>query len=512
MTPRALIAAALILVWAAPAKAQQSPPADVLWHRALVLLAQDDEGADEALSRACEAGSLPACLRGADRALAADDLDTALDLLQQAHDIDPEDQQIRLGVARLMAAIGNYLWAIRELRALEQEGVPVGFELGYCLYQLEQYDEAVERLTVAARSDDDQAQTAALYAAAALESLERFDEARAMAELAAGATGDPDVADAGRALIDALRRATSDRVAISVFGSLAAGYDSNPVFAPNETPLEVDALRLWLRAGLLTEPLGRDWWVLGGQLSFAREQTLTSGFGALPFPVDLTSLRAQLYARFNFDVGVVPSELRISYRYAIRILDGGDPLPEEDIYVYSEAHTGNLSFSLALTPRFITRLRVESGWNAYHLRTRTGAPLDVAVGQNVFLLDGQLKIYGEAGLSFDFTRGERYDRQGLIMSLAGSYLTPLWDIELILSWGYRWSIYPESFGDAAFDKLRYDIRRIDSRHSLSVELGREFLERHLRVTLRYRFTDAESTIRSYDYSRHILSLEVTGGF
>ena len=35
-----------------------------------------------------------------------------------------------------MARLGNYMWAIRELQALQQEGHDVDFELGYCMYQL----------------------------------------------------------------------------------------------------------------------------------------------------------------------------------------------------------------------------------------------------------------------------------------------------------------------------------------------------------------------------------------
>ncbi len=509
MTTRAQVVTVLLVLWAARAGAQETPEAELLWNHALVLLAQGDDGADEALYEACEAESLAACLRGAALAIEAEDLITAQEYLQAALEVAPEDRDIHLSLARVMAANGNYMWAIRELRALEQQGEEVAFELGFCLHQLEQHEQAAERLVDAAANDDDEAGISALYAAASLETLGRLEEARIMAELASDAEEDPTVVEAGRALRDALRRSAGQpRVPITGFATLSTLYDSNPVMSPDEPPSGTDGFRLRFQLGLLGEPLGGSWWAIGARLTGSRDQSFTE----LVRPYDFTSVRAGAHVRFNYEIGI-PNEFRIAYRYGIGMLDGGQGVEEDDFYVYNESHMGIFTYSVLPSPNFVTRLRLETGWVGFHRLARSGVPLKVVLGQSAFLFDGTLKLYFEAGITAAWTEGEQYDRRGITMSLAAAYLTPLWDLEVILNWMYRWSHYPYSTGvGISFDYTRPNLRRRDSVTTLMLEVGRNFLDDHLRVGVRYRVSDNDSSIGAYDYLRHVVSLDITGGF
>lgn len=498
---------ALILLLPSSSSAQ-SVPSDVLFARALVLQARGDEGARDMMVQACEAGSARACLNAASRAQESEDLDMVEEYLHLAHEADPDDADIRLALARLMASRGNYMWAVRELQALEQDGHDVAFELGYCLYQLELDERAVESLERSAQGEGELAPMAALYAAAAHERLGQFEEARLMAERAAELEGQPEVGEAARVMRRELRRrSSSDRVLFAGYATLSGGYDSNPVLGPDEAPSGEGGGRLWFRAGMFGEPLGGNFWAIGGRISASRDQS----FDPVARPFDYTSLQVSAHARFNYRLGI-PNEIRIGYRYGIGWLDGGQGVEEDDIYAYSESHLGELTYSLAATDRLTTRIRASTGWMVYHNRARTGVPLTVGLGQSATFLDGHLKLYGEVGTRGAWTRSPQYHRTGFSLSLALSYLTPLWDLELVTAWSYQWSRYYNSSGvEFSFDYTQPELRRRDSVNALTVEIGRNFVDNHLRVAVRYRLTHAASTIVTYDYTRHTIELALTGG-
>jgi hypothetical protein len=208
---------------------------------------------------------------------------------------------------------------------------------------------------------------------------------------------------------------------------------------------------------------------------------------------------------------VVPQELRLAYRYSIAMLDGGQGVETDDFYVYSEQHAGRLTYSLTPSPVVTTRLRVESGWSGYYNLARSGVPLDIALGVGLTLFDSALKLYIEAGFLTAWTNGPQYNRTGFAVSAAGAYLTPLWDLELVLSAGLRYVNYPDSTGiTLSFDYTDPDLARRDIVTSVSVELGRGFLEDRLRVAVQYRFTDSASTIGIFTYDRHNVMLVVGG--
>lgn len=487
---------------------QSPPPPEVLLARALVLQARGEAGAEDVMAQACEAGSARACLHAASRALDADDLEMAEEYLHLAHEADPEDEGIRLYLARFMASQGNFMWAVRELQALEQAGHDVAFELGYCLYELELDERAVESLEASAQSDSQQAPIAALYAAAAHERLGQFEEARLMAERAGEFESQPDVDEAARVMRRELRRrSSSDRVLFAGYATLAGGYDSNPVLGPDEAPIGEGGGRLWLRARVFGEPLGGSFWALGGRIAISRDQS----FDPVSRPFDYTSLQASAHARFTYRAGI-PNELRLGYRFGIGWLDGGQGVEEDDIYAYSESHLGELTYSFAATDRLTTRIRASTGWTVYHNMARTGVPLTAGLGQSATFLDGHLKIYGEIGARAAWTRSPQYDRAGFSLSFALSYLTPLWDLELVTAWSYQWSRYNNSTGvQFSFDYTQPELHRRDSVNALTLEIGRNFLDDHLRVAVRYRLTHAVSTIVTYDYTRHTIELALTGG-
>ncbi len=502
----------LLLCGVHVAAAQSSPEAQILWQQALVLLARNEQGeqrGQQLLKQACEAGCWPACMQAASICLDEDDLESAEELLRSAQAIAPHDPEGRLALARVMAARGNMMWAFRALQALEREGHDVSFELGYCLHELDMHEQAAAALAQSAMKEDEDSHMAALYAAVSLEELDRFDEAETMAERASRAEHAPNVVAAASSLQQALRRYSGfERVILSGFATVAGGYDSNPIMAPDEAPTYADGARLWLVAGLWSEPVGGSFFTLGARLSASRDQS----FDIQARPFDYTAATARIYSIFRYNFGV-PNEVRLSYRYAIGLLDGGPGVEENQLYAYSESHVGALSYSLALSDIFTTRLRVETGWNIYHNRARTGVPLRLAVGQSTFLLSGRLKIYGEAGVQKLWARSPKYERSAALVNAAISYLTGWWDLELMVAWSYQWSFYTDSRGaDFSFDYTRPDVRRKDSSNVLSFDVGRNFLDRHLRLALRYRFTDSSSSIATYDYSRHAILLGVTGGF
>lgn len=469
MNLRVICPFVLALIWASSAYAQQSPHADLLWHRALVLQARGDDQAEAVLVQACEAGSVQACLQSAATALTDEDRETAQDFLRTAGDVEPEDQEVRRALARLMAAQGNLIWATRDLMAMDQEGLEVEFELGYCLHELNQHERAVEHLVRAAEGGDE-APMAALYSAASLQALGREDQARSMVEKAAELGTGTEVEDAAQSMRDAFRGAAdSSRVMVAGFATLAAGYDSNPVLTPDDRPAQAGGARLWFRGAVLGEPLGGSFWAIGGSAAVSRDQS----FAETIRPFDFTSVRAQPHVRFNYGERV-PTELRLAYRYGIGMLDGGQGVEVDEFYVYNEGHTGTLSYSLSVSPRFPTRLSVESGWSAFYNLARSGVPLNVVLGQSAYLLDGHLKLYAEAGFHAAWTRGPQYDRMGVSVSLAGAYLSPWWDLELIAGWSYRWMLYPKSGGvGISFDYTDPELRRGDSVNGVFLELGRD---------------------------------------
>lgn len=491
--------------WAGAARAQDDPHGELLWERALVLEARGDAEARTAFEAACEAASAEACQRLASEAVATSDFEGAEEWLQLAHEADPDDPEIRLALALVIARLGNCAFAMQELAALERAGRDVDFELGYCLHETGQHEQAAERLTrVAPRSG-----LAALYAASSLEGLGRDEEAVAEARLAAGRVDEPEVAAAGRELETALRRriAAEDRTAISVWGTVAGGYDSNPTLGPDEAPSGAPGPRLRFEGGLLTEPLGGAAWTVGGRVSLSRDQSFFDEARAF----DFTAVQGRAHARFVFGDDRA-HELQVAYQYSIGLLDGGQGVEEDALYVFTESHLGVLGYGLDLTESVTLRLRATAGWSAYHNLARSGAPLRGGLGVSSILLDGRLKLYAEVGVAAAWTRSPRYDRVGPTALVAAAWLTPLWDLELVASWTLSWSHYLHSTGvEFAFDYARPDVRRSDVVDSLSVEVGRSFLDDHLRVAVRYHLTDSWSTIETYDYQRHVVDLAITGG-
>jgi hypothetical protein len=382
----------------------------------------------------------------------------------------------------------------------------VELDLGYCLHQLEQHEQAVERLTKVS----DRSAMAALYAAASLERLGRDEEAVAAARLAARGTDDPEAAAAGEELAAALRRrvAAAGRTTIAAWLTLSGGYDSNPTLGPDEAPSDAPGPRLRFDGGLLTEPLGGTWWTLGGRVAASRDQSFTDEVRAF----DFTSIQGRAHARFSFGAAR-PQEIQVAYQYSIGLLDGGQGVEEDELYAFTESHLGVLGYGLDLSESVALRLRATTGWSAYHNRARSGVPLRAGVGVSLILLDGRLKLYAEAGAGAAWTRSPKYDRIGPTALVAAAWLTPLWDLELVASWTLSWSHYLHATGvQLGFDYARPDVRRSDVVDTLSLELGRSFLDDHLRVAVRYRLTDSWSTIETYDYTRHVVDLAITGGF
>ena len=492
------------------AHAEQATPADVLWHRAMVDAARGEGDPRAATDRACDAGSPAACLSGAADAVEAGDLEHAEDLLRAGRDAAPEDPDLRLALARVMAARGNHHWAARELQALEAEGAPVAFELGLCMFLLGLYEEAAETLTRAADAGGDNAGMAALYAAAALDRLERREEAERMARLAARTEGDPELAAAGGDYLRVLRggRAAAERVLVRAWATVSGGYDSNPVLGPDDAPTHAGGARLWFRAGVAGEPLGGAFWALGGVVAASRDQS----FEASARPFDYTSVRAQAAARFFWGLDA-PQEVSVGYRFAIGLLDGGPGVERDELYAYNESHLAAASYSLRLSPALLTRFRASTGWSIFHNRARTGVPLDLGVGESVILLDGRLKLYLEGGFRAAWTRSPKYDRAGPTVLLAASWLTPWWGLEVLGTWSLAWTLYPHSSGvEHGFDYARPELRRRDMVNGLALGLGRALLDGHVRLALQYRLTDSASSIAGFDYTRHVAELAVTGGY
>lgn len=498
-----------VLVSASGAWAEESSRGDILYRGALALQARSEaEEASAAFERACQARSAEACLRLVSAALDAGDDERAEEYLHMAREAAPEDGEIRLALARTMARLGNYMWAIRELQALQQEGHDVDFELGYCMFQLEQHEQAAELLMRASDSGPARG-VSALYAASALERLEQGEEAARLARRAADSGDDPEVARAGVELLRALRGGmVAERVPFAIDGVVSLSYDSNPVLGPDDAPSNAGGPRLGFQLGLLTEPLGGDSWRLGGRIFFARDQSFTEQARSF----DLTSAQGALFGRFFFGLDH-PQEIRVDYQYGLNVLDGGPAVEEDDIYLFNESHSGTLAYSIRAGALSVTRLRVRSGWSAYHNRARSHVPLEAAVGESLFFLDNALKVYIEAGLRAGWARSPQYDLLGPTALVAGAYMTPLWDLELLVSYSYRWTAYPDSTGVAyAFDYTSPNLRREDSQHNLTVELGRSFLERHLRIGVRYHLMDSASTIDVYDYTRHVAEIFIGGGY
>lgn len=511
MSPRrgaGLVTAGLLAALLPSRASAEEAPAEILWQQALVARARGEAAAGQLFDRACEAGSASACLDGAAAALEAGDSILTEELLRMAREAEPGSVEIRLDVARIMAAQGNLLWAARELQALEAEGQDVSFELGYCMHELGMHDQAAEHLERAAAGDEEPG-LAALYAAASLEAEGRREEALRMARLAAR---DPDeaTARAAEAFASALRggMAAEERTVISAWGSLSAGYDSNPVVGSDDAPTHAAGPRMWLRAWAWGEPLGGPGWALGARVAVSRDQSF---FGESR-PFDFTSFLGQVHGRFSFG-SVVPQELTVGYHYGVGLLDGGQGVEEDDLYAYNESHLGALAYSLSLPYGLTTRLRAQSGWSVYRNRARTGAPLQVAVGQGFVALDDHLKVYVEGGLRATWARSPQWDYAGPSLLVAASFLSPLWDLELVASYGLTWSLYPGSSGvNFAFDYTQPLLRRRDVMSAVMVELGRSFLDGHLRVAVRYRLTDSVSTIETYDYTRHVAELAISGGY
>lgn len=497
----------MVLAVSATSSAQGSAAGEILFQRALVAQSRGEDPM-ALLTEACDAESLQACLQGAGLALERDDLEVAEEMLRVARDLDGDDLEVRRSLNRLLAARGNLMWAARDLQAMEREGEEVGFELGYTLHALGQHEQALERLERVSRDESAEEQAmAALYSTVSLVELERPDEAVEMARLAVDSDGPDAVVEAARTLRSQLRGVrTGDRVLVGGSLSLAAGYDSNPVLSPDDLPAGVGAFRLWLRAGVYGEPLGGSHWALGGRIAATRDQS----FNEEARPFDLTTVGAELQGRFTFG-DAVPQELRLAYRYSIAMLDGGQGVENDELYVYNEQHAGRLIYSITPSPMVVTRLRVESGWSGFYNLARSGVPLDITLGLGLTFLESRLKLYAEAGFLSAWTNGPQYERRGFAVSLAGAFLTSWWELELVLSWGLRFVSYPESTGiTLAFDYTQPDLARRDVVDTVSVEIGRSFLENRLRLALRYRFMDSASSIDIFTYDRHSVML-VLGG-
>ncbi len=449
----------------------------------------------------------PAWLRLAALSAKADDWRATEKALQKALRLKP-DNGLRLRLAEAFLAQGKAIWARRSLDALseplsEKHQARKQYLLALAAWKQDDANTAQEQFEAIA--PDQRAAFPLLNYH--LGHLQRLHGERLSARRQLETFLDQEN------LSDTLRQRAEEELELtyqqakepgfSLSATVSPLYDSNVVQEPDGQDTTggkgPDAFGLGLRGNLAWYPLLKPRHRLGLQAGLYRVFYFSD-------PADdfsLTNAHWQPSYRLRFDGLGRDQELTVSYLGSVSLLDGGALAEEESLYVYSESHAGQLRWLVDEEEFGQSTLRLQSGRALFRHLGRDNTFLRLIWGQSFFFDKERYKLFVEAQARYEDARRDDYDRLGVGPFLGFSALLP-WELSLAASFRYEYLNHLASEAGRTWDDERLDHYLI-----AGLSLGRSFWD-HLDIGLRYDLAKNLSTVDTYDYLRHTITLNLTG--
>ena len=453
--------------------------------------------------------------------------EAALALFNQAVAADPKDVHGLYYRALGYGHAGRYEEAVVDLRVVVAANDPAidrdHLELGYALYRLERYDEAVAELEIASKEGRSAGEATMLLgivetrrgnhdaARASLSRVESLDPSKAIPAryylgLAAWRAGDTDTAieqftwvstqggdgpyaKEAAAFLERIREGGSKPYRL--YAGLAFQYDSNVALAPDDNFLAEDVY------DVSDESDGRAVITAGGQyLVLATPQFhMSLGYDFLQsLHFDLERFDVQTHragGQAEYLLGTVTLGLAAGYEHSLldeeSLLNGGTILPwlrvDEGALGRSEMYYRARGRNYVLAPYS----QVRDSWNH-------------AIGARQFFSLGSRDRNVVVGYRFDTdvarrVVGEQYDYNGHQFEIG---LDWAFDEDLSADLVYVYKI--ENYSKAS-------LNRDDDEHEVIAAVEKRVWD-YLWVTGSYIYARNQSDQKSFDYGRHITSLGV----
>lgn len=476
--------------------------------------------------------------------LSQGDAHGAIDHLEQALELDPENERAQLMLVRARSATGQTEVALAQIEALlemhpgdpallrEQAYVMILQEdlmwamqalaeavekdpgdslaqlyLGYVLLMLETPEEAIEPLEKASHEGGATEGTASYLEAVAHarsgDAQSAYDAVESALEM--GLISDP-YAEAAHSLRSSLKR---ELVPFKMF-DLGLGtslyWDSNvPLFTKDIAELmhtqgtEKDSFGLSLAGSLMFRPLRGRHWALGAGGSI---------YQSFNFAKDVDDFNTSLYA---WQVEFVriwdrPSPLRLfraRYLHSLVCLWGGPLVDFERYYRFSESYGGDLSAEFVQGEWGATRVRMLWRYGVYTDYGRDNMGFSASLNQTFFLWQRRLKIALEAGIKVEHAKNLAWDLVAP-RAFAGLSLLLPWKLQIVAGFGYEHEDHMNSG-----PSTRWGRHRVDDVLTWSASISRTFLGQ-LTVGAGFAYIDNRSTLRlAYDYDRAVVTLNLS---
>ncbi|MBW2262450.1 MAG: tetratricopeptide repeat protein [Deltaproteobacteria bacterium] len=437
------------------------------------------------------------------------DLEGALEQIDALLAAHPDDPGLLREQGYVMILQDDLLWAMQALKQAVKTDPDDGLAqlyLGHVLLLLDSPDDAVEPLGAAAGDADEPSSTALYLEAVALSragnNVDAWEAVESAIEM--GLVSDP-WSEAAHSLRSTLKQ---ELVPFRIFDmSLSTGlfWDSNvPLFTEDLAEVmladgtEQSSFGLALAGSLMLRPLrGRHWSLGAGGSIYQR----------FNFEKDVDDFNTTLYG------GVVelvrswdaPSPLRrviLRYLHSLVCLWGGPLVDFDRYYRFSESYGGDASAEFTEGSWGATRVRLMWRYALFTDYGRDNMGFSASVNQTFFMLDRRLKLALEAGIRVEHAQNLAWDVITPRVFVGLSVLLP-WELQLLAAFTYE---HEDHFHSGP--ETRWAMRRVDDVLVYSAGLSRTFLGQ-LTVGAGFSYTDNRSTLLlNYDYDRAVVSLNI----
>jgi tetratricopeptide (TPR) repeat protein len=422
----------------------------------------------------------------------------------------PKNARLLIDLAQAYLIEDNAAWAVRTLQRAKQltpDNTEIDYHLGVALLRLGQAKQAARRLEQAKGAAGVDANELRLQHALALYLDQRWERARGrLAGLLSGPR-----ASLARQLLRASYEAQGTPAAlVSATVSLGAVADTNPLYEHETTaPL---GLGPSLAASLVVRPWVDTRNLIWGEASAQRVQYFaagTIGGGTDPRDGSFTDLRAGVFYARRLPSAKRELQLSVGYRFGITLLDGDPPLADEN-HIFAESHGGVVALSVGDGAGTSTQLRLAISRNVFAVVARSSVSNELWL-EHSRPLASKLRLLAWITGRQDAAQAARYDAFGVGAGAGLSWLAP-WRLIFGLRAAYRLTDFLASGVAYSATPNRpvasSPLARLDHNIDLMAEVGRPLFW-GLRLRLVYRYLRNVSTVTSFDYDRHLTTLDVT---
>lgn len=515
--PRCLSAPAILSVLgcalAATSPARAAAPAELLTARGIARYRQGDlGGATKLLSRAVKQPDAPTAA-GHYLGLALlrqGKVKAGRRALSKAARRQPKNVRLLIDLAQAYIVEDNAAWAVRTLqraRQLAPANREIDYHLGVALLRLGQAKAAAGRLSAAKGALGVDAKELRLQHALALYLDQRWERARGQL---AGLLSGPNASLARQLLRASYEAQGTPAALLSATVSLGAVADTNPLYEHETTaPLGVGPS---LAASLVFRPWVDTRNLIWGEASAQRVHYFpagTVGAGTDPADGSFTDLRAGLFYARRLPRGAREMQLSIGYRFGITLLDGDPPLADEN-HIFAESHGGVVALSFGDGAGTSTQLRLAISRNVFAVVARSSVSNELWV-EHARPVASKLRLLAWVTGRQDSAESSRYDALGVGLGAGLSWLAP-WRLVFGLRAAYRLTDFLASgvaYSSTPNRRRALDpLARVDHNVDVMGEIGRPLFW-GLRLRLVYRYLRNVSSVTSFDYGRHLTTLDVT---